>query len=127
SINQAITQYYSPGARDEAKLSVTATAGKKGGAKAKAGSTKPQMSGAAKKAANSVSFSQLPPEVQKERKQWGLLYICWSIVVPMLPQILKSVNPILAAQMPVGLGVNIAFAAVCCGVVSWWVTQKYWK
>ncbi len=124
SINQAITQYYSPGARDEAKVSVAPKTTK---AKGKTSSPKAQVSGAAKKAAASVAFASLPPETQKERKQWGMMFICWSIIVPMFPQILKSVNPLLAAQIPIGLGLNIAIAVACCGAVSWWVTQKYWK
>ena len=134
SINQAITQYYSPGVRDEAKLSATApkkatkAAPAKSG-KAAAGKTEAEKkpSGAAKRAAASVPFTQLPPEVQKERKQWGLMYICWSFIVPMAPQILKSFSPILASQIPIGMVPNVAFAAVCCGITSWWVTQKYWK
>jgi len=125
SINQAITQYYSPGVRDEAKVStVTPAKGARKGT-AKSGTTQTKTSDGKKAAA--VPFAQLSPEQQKERKQWGLMYICWSIVVPMFPQLAKSFSPVIAAQMPIGLTANIILAVICCAGTSWWVTQKYWK
>lgn len=130
AINQAISQYYAPGMRDEAKVKVSAAPAAKGKAAkpgAKKSSAEIKQTGAKKKAASSVPFAQLPPEVQKERKQWGMMYMCWSFIVPMLPQIIKSMSPLMAAQIPIGMVPNLIVAAVTTAAVSWWVTQKYWK
>ncbi|SFI40106.1 GspE/PulE/PilB domain-containing protein [Planctomicrobium piriforme] len=128
AINQAISQYFAPGMRDEAKVSTPVqTTGKGKGKAAQKTTGTAKQTGAQKKAAASVPFAQLPPEVQKERKQYGILFICWSVILPMAPQLLKSINPLLAAQIPIGLFPNIAIAVCVAGAVTWWVTQKYWK
>ncbi len=133
AINQAIAKYYAPGMRDEAKVSVAPTAatakGKPAGKSAdKKGADK---SGAAKKSSAKsqagMSFAQLSPDQQRERKQYGMIFMCWSVVVPMFPQLLKTVNPLLAAKVPIGLGANVALMLPIAGVTIWWVTRKYWK
>lgn len=126
AINQAIAQYYAPGMRDEAKVSVKsspATAQKSAKA-TKAGDKKPAGKG---KQTSHVHFAELPPEQQRERKQYGILFICWSIILPMAPQLLKTVNPLLAARVPIGLVPNIALTVFVAAGVIWWVTQRYWK
>jgi hypothetical protein len=127
AINQAIAQFYAPGMRDEAKVTTAQPANGKGGKKTAAKKEAPKQSGAARRAAASVPFSQLPPEVQKQRKQYGMLFMCWSVILPMAPQILKSINPMLAAQIPVGFIPNVIFAALVAAGTTYWVTQKYWK
>lgn len=130
AISQAIAKYYAPGARDEAKISTAVkTPAKAGAKKGSAGSqsTVKVTSGKSSGPAKVVSFNDLPPEEKQKRKQLGMIYMCWSFIVPMLPQILKSFSPVLAAQMPIGLIPNVAIAALVGAGVSWWVTQKYWK
>jgi hypothetical protein len=124
AINQAITQYYAPGMRDEAKL----PAGSKAPPARKAQKGTPGQPAAKKTVGKTAAgFATLSPEEQKQRKQYGVLFICWSIIVPMAPQILKSVNPLLAAKIPVGLPLNIVLTALIAAGTTWWVTQKYWK
>jgi len=127
AISQAIAKYYAPGARDEAKVSTAVkTPGKNGTRKSSSSSqTAARKSGG--NAAKNVSFNDLSPEEKQKRKQMGLILMCWSVIVPMLPQILKSFSPLLAAQLPIGLVPNIILAALVAAGVSWWVTQKYWK
>jgi len=124
AINQAVAKYYAPGTRDEAKVSTAVkTPGKPA---AKSNGNKSASKGKTPAAAK-MSYTELPPEEQQKRKQLGMIFICWSIIVPMLPQLLRSASPMLAAQIPIGLWLNVAFAIVICGATSWWVTQKYWK
>jgi hypothetical protein len=125
AVNQAIAQFYAPGMRDEAKIAVASSNGGATKAKGKKGESKPKKSGAA--AAAKVSFNELSPEEQKERKQYGILFICWSIILPMVPQILGVLNPMWAAYIPIGFYANVALTLLVAGATIWWVTQKYWK
>jgi len=131
AISQAIAKYYAPGARDEAKVSTAVkTPPAKSGSKQKGSAGNAAAKAATgKKTASSVnvSFNDLSPEEKQKRKQLGMIFICWSVILPMFPQILKSFSPLLAAQMPIGLFLNIAITVVVAAGVSWWVTQKYWK
>ncbi|MCA9025699.1 MAG: general secretion pathway protein GspE [Planctomycetaceae bacterium] len=126
SINQAIAQHYAPGMRDEAVVKqVEAPKGK--AKKAKAAKTeKPAVK--KKVTAARQRFEDLSVEEQAQRKQYGMLMICWGIIVPMLPQILKSVAPLMAAGLPIpGLAINLLLMLPIAGAVTWFVTQKYWK
>lgn len=130
AVNQAIAQYYAPGTRDEAKLS--ASAATNGSTKAAAkGKTKTKDGGQEKKAKPAanvrVPFRELAPEVQKERKQMGILAICWSIILPMAPQILGMINPLWAARIPIGFVPNVILTVGIAAGTIWWVTQRYWK
>ncbi len=130
SLNQAITQYYSPGMRDEAKTLATSPATKSSSASSKKTSTSKETVSDPKGKIASTSFGDLPPDEQAQRKQYGILFICWSLIVPMLPQILKSASPSTAVRLGLtnfGLVPNLVLAAMVCGGVSFWVTQKYWK
>ncbi|WP_437224055.1 hypothetical protein SH661x_003467 [Planctomicrobium sp. SH661] len=129
AINQAVAKYYAPGVRDEAKVStaVTKTAGK-AAPKSSGKAAAPAKSGAGKAAKQTQqSFADLSPAEQEKRKQLGLIFMCWGVILPMFPQILKSFSPVLAAQVPIGFYPNVAIALVIGAGVSWWVTQKYWK
>ena len=126
SINQAIAQHYAPGMRDEAVAKeVEAPQGK-----TKSGKKSKQDKPSAKKKASAapVRYEDLSVEEQARRIPIGRLIICWSIIVPMFPQILKSVAPMTAAGLPIpGFWTNLLIMLPIAGAVSWFVTQKYWK
>lgn len=67
SINQGIAKYYAPGARQELAEEVRA----RGGKKAPSGAGKP---------VRAKPMSQLSPEELQQRKQMGILFICWSVI-----------------------------------------------
>lgn len=130
AINQAVAKYYAPGARDEAKVVTavkTPAKGTKSAGKAKTANAGNTKSGTKTAKAANTAFSDLPPLEQQKRKQLGMIFICWSFILPMSPQIMKSFSPLLAAQIPIGLIPNIVVAVLAGAGVSWWVTQKYWK
>lgn len=126
TINQAITRYYAPGMRDEAKLPATSGNGDAAASKGKA-KGKAKQEGTKAAASPQVPFSQLSAEEQKERKQYGVLFICWSIILPMAPQILGAISPRMMANIPISLIPNILITIPIAGATVWWVTQKYWK
>lgn len=71
AINQAIAKYYAPGARDESVASTPGKgSGKKGAAKA-AGTPKP---------APAKRKERLSEEEKAQRKQIGILLMCWTVV-----------------------------------------------
>lgn len=132
SINQALAKYYAPGARDEtraAKTKVATTiAGGEAAATKKKEKPKPAKAGATK-SAGIVRFADLTPEQQNEKKQLGLLMICGSVVIPMLPFLLSSlstkVQMIIADYswirlIPLG-------ALVTVPLTAFYVWKVYWK
>ena len=119
SINQAIAQYYAPGMRDEAKIKTATTDRSK--------AAKPKKKKASKTAEPRKSFTELSPNEQQERKQYGILFMCWSVILPMLPQLIAFVSPMLAAKYPVPMIPNVLVMLVIAGGTIYWVTQKYWK
>lgn len=124
SINQAIAQYYSPGMRDEAKLSSSAMEAMQ----PSKSSGKSSSGGSAKSSSAGTSFDQLTPEQKKERKQYGVLFICWSAIVPMIPVILKMTVPSIGLRLAAYPNmVSFVLAGVCLVGTTFWVTQKYWK
>lgn len=128
AINQAIAKFYAPGVRDEAKVAVAAPqSGKKPSAKAAQKTTSTTNAGGKKGGNAKVAYNDLPEAEKQNRKNVGLILMCWSIILPMAPQILKSFSPLLAAAIPIGLVPNIIIAALIGGGTSWWVTQRYWK
>ncbi len=126
AINQAITQHYAPGMRDEAKEIThknSTTAAVSAGAKK---STAAAPKAVAKKREH-VSYAALSPNEQKERTQWGFVLMGQSFVLPILvPQILPMIFSSLASRMP-GFIVCLGISILLCGATSWWVTQRYWK
>jgi len=124
AINQAITQYFAPGMRDEEKVSAVP---KGTTASGKAAPSKSGSKGGSKAKQEQISFKDLPADKQKERKQLGILMICWSIILPMAPQILRFINPVLAVRFDFGMIPSVLVAVILGAASSWWVTQKYWK
>ncbi|WP_417848687.1 hypothetical protein [Thalassoglobus sp.] len=122
AIQQAIAKYYAPGMRDEAKIS-----SENMDAVQQSGTGK-KSSKSSKKSSGAQSFSQLSPQEKKERRQYGILFICWSAIIPMLPVFLPFFSPTLKLKLawyPPML--SFGLAAVCLSATTFWVTQKYWK
>ncbi|MFG0332874.1 MAG: hypothetical protein ACF8TS_05880, partial [Maioricimonas sp. JB049] len=109
SINQAIAKYYAPGARDEAVANANVSTG---GGRKKSG-------GKAKEPAK--AFSELSDEEKQQRKNLGILFMCWAFVLPMLPLILRGFVPQLLAYPVLASAWYLVFITV--PVTVWWVTQ----
>lgn len=72
AVNQAIAKYYAPGMRDESKAGPIAASGTKSAAgKAKAGGPRKPM-------------SQLSPDEQRQRRNIGLIIMCWATILASL-------------------------------------------
>ena len=114
AVNQAIAKFYAPGVRDEAAAAQTAGTAKPAAAKSSGRSKEPRK-----------NWNQLSAEEQHKRKQIGYIIICWTLIIPMLPQILYHVG---VTTVPLlGFFPCLALAAVAGGLAGWWVTQNYWK
>jgi len=123
SINQAIAQYYAPGMRDEATSSQAEEKSSKAskGEKPKKAKKKP--------ASASKSMADLTEDQQKQRRQYGILIMCASVLIPMLPVILKGTSTKVSMLMlEYTWMASIPYLAILTAPPTiWWVTQKYWK
>ncbi len=121
SINQSIAQYYAPGMRDDAKISSTSmdAVSQKSTGKKKSKD---------KKSSSPIGFDQLSADEKKERKQYGILFICWSAIIPMLPVILKMMIPTVGLKLAAYPNMaSFVLAGISLIATTFWVTQKYWK
>jgi hypothetical protein len=126
AINQAIAKYYAPGARNETAEVVTDKKSRKTNGKKSDGAAKPKPAARGPK----VPFDQLPPDEQLQRKQVGYIVLCWSIIIPMLPQLLEFMGVVRLPAFLAGWGgVSLCgfVALITGGSAAFWVTQKYWK
>ncbi|MBM83145.1 MAG: general secretion pathway protein GspE [Planctomycetaceae bacterium] len=81
AINAAITKYYAPGERNKLKEEVVAEAP----SDKKKKKEKPEKKKVEKKKSTAGKrMSQLSPEEQQERKQIGILIICWALIGPIM-------------------------------------------
>jgi hypothetical protein len=121
SINQAIAQYYAPGMRDEA---VSQQAEQKA-----ANASKGDKPKKVRAASSGRSMDELTEEQQKQRRQIGIIIICMSIVIPMLPTLLRSLSSKLNMLMieHTWMGSIWMLVLITAPVAIFWVTQKYWK
>lgn len=122
SINQAIAKYYAPGTRDEAVSQQVETASAK--------SEKEARPKKAKKAASARrSIDDLTESQQEQRKQIGILMICASVFLPMLPSLLSVFFPQLKLFMMGNpwVGYIPYLTLLTAPATIWWVTQQYWK
>ncbi|MDA1017275.1 MAG: general secretion pathway protein GspE [Planctomycetota bacterium] len=114
SINQGIAKYYAPGMRDEvvAPLDADATkAQKKSGKNKKDKTSKPRATAA-----------KSSPEQKAQRKQIGLLLICWAFILPAILEFV--VYPLFFKPWPHGVPYS---SLVITPIVAFFVTQVYWK
>lgn len=126
SINQAIAKYYAPGARDETRAAKSKVATTIAGGEAVKTKTKEKKK---KAPAGNVSFEDLSPEEQKDRKLKGIMAINLSAVIPLLPYLLSSmsvkVQMILADYSWIRWIPVLAIPSVA--ITFLWVKFKYWK
>ena len=119
SVNQAIAQYYAPGMRDEAVAQQT---------QAKAAGGKKKKGKKEKSAAPEKTMAQLSDGEKQERKQLGVLAICWSLILPLLPLLLSvTIAPGLKVALTGPLGYVPWLAIITLPATAWWVKTVYWK
>ncbi|MCA8996622.1 MAG: general secretion pathway protein GspE [Planctomycetaceae bacterium] len=118
AVNQAIAQYYAPGMRDEA-TTATPTTSKGGKSSGKSGKDKKEK--------DTRTFAQLTPEEQKERKNLGILMMCWSIILPMFPALLWNIAPQLYVRLPSVIGYLPYTVVIVAPATIWYVLKRYWK
>ena len=127
AVSQGVAKYYAPGARDEAKAAAAPQAKGKSGAKGTKEDKK--SSGSKSSSANAkVSFKELSPDEQAQRKQMGILIMCWSFMIPMAFKAMEfsaALKPYLLQYKWLGSVWMIAF--ITGPIAAFWVTQKYWK
>lgn len=127
AINQAISKYYPPGTRETPvviKKEVQAAPEPKKGKKTDKAANQPSESAAPKAAAAGPRryWSQLTPEEQANRKQMGLLIMCWgtigSVILDQLV-LFKFIWPTFPFFFLLPIFVVPA--------VVWYVKKVYWK
>lgn len=127
AVSQGVAKYYAPGARDEAKSAAAPQAkGKTAGKGAAKGDQK--SSGSKSSSGPRVPFKELSADEQAQRKQMGILIMCWSFMVPMAFKAMEfsaSLKPYLLQYKWLGSLWMIAF--ITGPIAAFWVTQKYWK
>jgi hypothetical protein len=113
AVSQAIAKYYVPGMRDEsvaAESAQTSTTGKKSG----------------KANSSSAGMSQLSDDEQKERKQYGWLFICWGVILPVLIDEFVVKPNFMPTALKIANIPSITTLLVAPAVI-WWVLTVYWK
>jgi hypothetical protein len=116
AINQGIAKYYAPGMRDEA-LAESAAASSSGKSK-----PKKAKSSASQPAKRAKPSSQLTDEERKERKQWGILFMCWSVIGAVLFD-----QFIIKAYVLPTFAFPFITTMIVPPVVIWYVLKVYWK
>jgi len=123
-INESISKYYAPGMRNQPKDTKSSDGASSSGDTA-ADKTKKETK-PKKKSTAGKRFSQLTPEEQNERKQMGILIICWALIGPIMldeflmkPYILPDALKI--PYVPSVLTILISPATVL------YVLKSYWK
>lgn len=124
AIKKGIAEYYAPGVRDDAGK--TAPAAKTSGGKKSSGGNQ-KGSPAARQVSDRISFSQLSPDEQKQRKQLGLIAMLWGFIVPVLldqfvikGMLFKGLNSGILAFLPLT-------ALLITPSVVFYVLRIYWK
>lgn len=110
AINQGIAKYYAAGMRDEAAAQQSDGSGAKQAGKKAAPRTK-------------KAFSQLSQEEQRERKQYGILAMCWSVILSVLID-----QFVLPEWLTWGPSIFPMFLMPVVPLVTiWYVLKVYWK
>ena len=127
AINQAISKYYPPGTRETpvvVRKETQAAPEPKKGKKADKAGNQPAAAPAPKAAAAGPRryWSQLTPDEQAERKQWGLLLMCWFTIGSVVLDQLVIFNFIWPT-----FPFFFLLPAVVVPVIVWYVKMVYWK
>jgi hypothetical protein len=121
AISQAITKYASLIGVDEGKAGPAAAA-------RPTGKSVPAKKDKEKSTAGTgrTPFGELSDGEKRERKQYGILIMCWGFIVPMLIDQFLLWDMIWYPML--GLSRWLSPLALTIGpAVAWWVTQRYWK
>lgn len=119
AISQAITKYAGLIGVDEGKASPAAAKPTGKPAPAKKVTNKSAESGRTR-------FSELSEGEKRERKQYGILIMCWGFIIPMLIDQFLLWGMVWFPML--GLSRWLSPLAFTIGpAVTWWVTQRYWK
>lgn len=124
AISQAISKYYAPGMRDDAKPYAKASEATTVTSKSKPAAKTPEAAkskSSSTAAAKNLPFDQLPDDEKARRKQMGMLAMLWSVMIPALVQFF-----LFRTSMGASFGLPW-FPFVTAPPVIWYVTQKYWK
>ena len=115
AVNQAIAKHYAPGMRDEAVTDEAAQSSKAG----KAAQHKPQEKPLRKR------MSQLTSSEATQRRQLGIVIMCWCIALPYLFDqfVLKPLLPIHLAPPHLPHLTTL----IVTPTLIWWVLKVYWK
>ena len=131
AIAQAISKYYAPGMRDDAKpygnAAALAPPPTKGGKPAAKTADSGKASKAAAKPAAAVRFDDLGADEKAQRKQVGLIAMSWSILIPCVPLLLYGVWPGAITTLPAIVFKLPWLAILTAPATIFYVTQKYWK
>ena len=119
AVNQAIAQYYAPGMRDEAAApeTVSGTAKSKGRKKAKAKKASPKEKSHAVK-----RMAHLSAEERKQRRQYGIIIICWATVAAYFIDNFV-IRPLFLKNWTSLYGTVLIVAPLSI----WYVLKVYWK
>lgn len=116
AINQGISRYYAPGMRDEAVEVETAASGE-----GKSSKSRKKASKSGKKPAKKGK-TKLSEGERAQRKQLGILFMCWSIIGAVLLD-----QMVLRSSLYADAGLLFFPTAIIPAAVIFWVTQIYWK
>ncbi|MBX3440685.1 MAG: general secretion pathway protein GspE [Planctomycetaceae bacterium] len=130
SINQAIAQYYAPGMRDEAAVQAAVKAASQNRTKEKPkAAAKPRKEKKSAAPSTSGSLENLSETEQEGRKQIGILMLCASVFLPMLPKVAEFSVPsyqLMTLQYTWLRWIPFAAAALSFLLVSLFVFRTYW-
>jgi hypothetical protein len=134
AVNQAIAKYYAPGMRDEAVVEeATAASGdgkkkkrKKGKKKADSAKSKKAKSDKAPAEASLTKVEDLSPDEKKERKQLGIIMLCWGFVGPIMFDEFILKPYVMPDVLNFGYVPSLTTLLVAPTVV-WYVLKVYWK
>ena len=129
AVNQAIAKYYAPGMRDEVVADeATAASGDGKKKKRKKGKKKPENAKTedAPAKASRAKVEDLSPEEKKERKQLGLIMLCWGFVGPIMFDEFVLKPYVMPDVLNFGYIPSLTTLLVAPTVV-WYVLKVYWK
>ena len=122
-INESISKYYAPGMRNQPKKQTAASEGSDGGEEVAA---KPKKEKTKKRNTANKRFSQLTPEEQNERRQMGILIMCWALIGPIMCDEFIMKPYILPDALKIPYVPSVMTLLVSPATVLW-VMKSYWK
>jgi hypothetical protein len=122
AVNQAIARHYAPGIRDEAAVREIVTSSRK---QPRDGKPQKRTSTAQRRSIHDMTEAE-----QERRKQIGILILCASIFIPLLPKVLAFVSPevrLFFLANPAMSWVPWIVMLVSGSLAAAFVFGRYWK